>query len=233
VFRKNTLSTVVAIGALLAMTFGILLLSKSAQAGPVKLEVCHIPPDNPDNFHTITVNEKALPAHFEHQDLNGACDGFCADLCDDGDLCTFEDSDDCESGGCPVPQPVDCGPGQICDAQQGCIPDPDLEPACPCYTAEDLAELGTPSSCSLSGDAVGVNYSNNALTCTGTACFFTANPVCAVLPSVGDLIGPIELDSVEFAGCVQIVQEYCDANSVPNTSSANHGAMMRSAAGGT
>ena len=29
-----------------------------------KVQVCHIPPGNPENVHTITVSEKALPAHL-------------------------------------------------------------------------------------------------------------------------------------------------------------------------
>jgi hypothetical protein len=206
----------VAIGALLAMTFGILLLSKSAQAGPVKLEVCHIPPGNPDNFHTITVNEKALPAHFEHQDLNGACDGFCADLCDDGDVCTFEDSENCELGGCPVPQPVDCGPGQICDAQQGCIPDPDLESECPCFTAEDLSSEGSYFLCANPFDGfpglAGVLFDSGGVACSGPGCASEAGLSCGLSPeftSVNPITAP------QNTACQTLINDYCGLGPLP------------------
>jgi hypothetical protein len=38
------------------------------------VDVCHIPPGNPDNAHTITISENALGAHLEHGDHVGACD---------------------------------------------------------------------------------------------------------------------------------------------------------------
>ena len=31
-----------------------------------KVGVCHIPPDDPDNFHTIDVSANALTAHLDH-----------------------------------------------------------------------------------------------------------------------------------------------------------------------
>ena len=56
----------------------------AAQAG-AKVEICHIPPGSPENFHTIKVSEKALPAHLAHGDLPGSCYGNCEALCDDQD----------------------------------------------------------------------------------------------------------------------------------------------------
>lgn len=48
-------------------------LIPTAHAGS-KVEICHFPPGNPANFHTITVNEKALGAHIEnHGDSEGNC----------------------------------------------------------------------------------------------------------------------------------------------------------------
>ena len=37
------------------------------------VDVCHIPPGNPANAHTITINEKALSKHLAHGDNIGAC----------------------------------------------------------------------------------------------------------------------------------------------------------------
>jgi hypothetical protein len=41
--------------------------------GEVKVLVCHVPPGNPENPHTIEVGESALPAHLAHGDTEGAC----------------------------------------------------------------------------------------------------------------------------------------------------------------
>ncbi|MEZ4297305.1 MAG: hypothetical protein R3B70_20240 [Polyangiaceae bacterium] len=46
--------------------------------GGGSVTVCHIPPGNPANAHTITVGSSAVPAHLAHGDTLGACD-------DDGD----------------------------------------------------------------------------------------------------------------------------------------------------
>jgi hypothetical protein len=45
-----------------------------AIAQEAKVEVCHIPPGNPENIHTISINEDALDTHLEHGDHVGACE---------------------------------------------------------------------------------------------------------------------------------------------------------------
>jgi len=45
-----------------------------AIAQGAKVDVCHIPPGNPDNAHTITISENALGAHLDHGDFVGVCD---------------------------------------------------------------------------------------------------------------------------------------------------------------
>ena len=37
--------------------------------------ICHIPPGNPSNAHTITVNPAAVNAHLNHGDTLGECEG--------------------------------------------------------------------------------------------------------------------------------------------------------------
>ncbi len=51
-----------------------------------KVTICHIPPGNPDNAHSITVSASAIPAHMAHGDTLGACDGTDANVvtCGDG-----------------------------------------------------------------------------------------------------------------------------------------------------
>lgn len=38
-----------------------------------KVTICHIPPGNPGNAHTISVSRNALPAHLAHGDSEGPC----------------------------------------------------------------------------------------------------------------------------------------------------------------
>ena len=55
--------------------FGIAgLYAPGALAQGAKVDVCHIPPGNPDNAHTITINESALGTHLDHGDHIGPCD---------------------------------------------------------------------------------------------------------------------------------------------------------------
>jgi hypothetical protein len=64
------------------------LTASAARAGGAKVQVCHIPPGNPANFHTITISENALQAHLDHGDLAGACSANCDALCSDPSSCT-------------------------------------------------------------------------------------------------------------------------------------------------
>ena len=72
--------------------------------GNAKVQVCHAPPDDPSNFQTISVTEKALPAHLAHGDTSGSCDAACdpsAGECQD-DLCASvicEPIDQCHTAG--------------------------------------------------------------------------------------------------------------------------------------
>ena len=100
-----------------------------AYAGNKKVTICHYPPGNKNNAHTITVSENALPAHLAHGDSLGECPTGCqADesICDDGDLCT---SDNCLPNGECENLPVDCEDGNpctsdLCDEAIGCLNPP-------------------------------------------------------------------------------------------------------------
>jgi len=49
------------------------LFTLTAPAWAAKVEICHIPPGNPSNLHTITISEHALQAHLAHGDFLGGC----------------------------------------------------------------------------------------------------------------------------------------------------------------
>jgi len=64
----------------------ILLFSSTAFAGGNKTEVCHFPPGDIENFHTININDKAVDAHLNHGDMLGECEEGPVDP-EPGDAC--------------------------------------------------------------------------------------------------------------------------------------------------
>ena len=74
-----------------------------AELGVVQVVVCHIPPGNPSNAHTIEVGGPAADAHLAHGDVLGACGDVCAAQ---GEACTA--NGDCCDGVCA---------GTVCQAQ--------------------------------------------------------------------------------------------------------------------
>jgi hypothetical protein len=107
------------------MAAGVLLLGSAAMAGAPKVNVCHIPPGNPGNAHSISVAPSAVPAHLAHGDhLAGAevCDGVdndCDGIVDNdptgvGQACTEG------VGACAATGTVVCVDGEReCDAEPG------------------------------------------------------------------------------------------------------------------
>jgi hypothetical protein len=66
---KRKLALAVLLAAL--AVFGVAVVSADSQG---KVDICHIPPGNPDNAHTINVSVNAIPAHLAHGDRLGSCD---------------------------------------------------------------------------------------------------------------------------------------------------------------
>ena len=61
---------------MLLLVIGCLALmgvSVLAAAAPDRVDICHIPPGEPDNVHTITISESALQTHLDHGDTLGPC----------------------------------------------------------------------------------------------------------------------------------------------------------------
>jgi len=139
----------------------VLLFSSFAYAGSAKVSICHVPPGNPDNFHTIKISANALPAHLAHGDLGEPCNEVCTILCDDGDACTVDDDGmDCEQDGCAAPLPVNCNDGNecttdSCDSFEGCLNTPNVGDSC------DTGEIcSTNETCNVNGVCEGEPIDN-------------------------------------------------------------------------
>jgi LPXTG-motif cell wall-anchored protein len=52
------------------VSFGV---APAAAGTDGKVTVCHVPPGNPANAHSITISVNALPAHLAHGDTVGPC----------------------------------------------------------------------------------------------------------------------------------------------------------------
>jgi len=72
-----------AVVIVMAISISVPALVQSSSAKKIKVEICHIPPGNPDNAHVISVSEKAVQAHLNHGDKLGSC--FTpSQVCDEG-----------------------------------------------------------------------------------------------------------------------------------------------------
>lgn len=47
-----------------------------------RVEICHVPPGNPDNAHTISISPNAVAAHLAHGDSEGPCENTVAAVAD-------------------------------------------------------------------------------------------------------------------------------------------------------
>jgi hypothetical protein len=113
---------IIAISLFAVLLMGIISFDDAFAQKPVKEEkvtICHIPPGNPDNIRTITVDESAVPAHLAHGDYVGECVPLCeSDLdCNDNNMCTANICDrgnsDADLAGCVV-TPVNPDDNNLC-----------------------------------------------------------------------------------------------------------------------
>lgn len=95
----KTLKKVLMVFSFLLVIFVMAIMPKfieeTSADEKVKVLVCHVPPDDPDNAHTITIAESAIHDHLAHGDVEGMC---CEEsTCDDLEACVFNDDG---IGGC-------------------------------------------------------------------------------------------------------------------------------------
>jgi len=161
------------------------LSASAAWAGNGKIQICHIPPGNPGNWHTLTISQNALPAHQAHGDLVGSCLANCESLCDDGNKCTIDavpSTTECLCQSAPRPA-VDCSDGRACTTDscnpaQGCLAAPVVCQAPDLCTASVCSEpagscLDTPVACPANQTC---NPSNGACESATAVCPCTSLP---------------------------------------------------------
>jgi hypothetical protein len=195
----------------IACVMSLGLMSAGTVFAGAKVDVCHLPPGNPENFHTITISENALSAHLGHGDFEGACNANCASLCDDGNACTIDDTGDCAEVGCPLaPEPVDCNDSDpttvdTCDPSVGCINTPTV--VCPCdFSADNFtANGGDPCLAILTVSSTTTATLHNPLAVVFEANGFGIPHSCSIEGSQGS-IRHEGLDTPELEACVNDIK---------------------------
>jgi hypothetical protein len=145
--------------------FFALLLACTGAAQAAKIDICHIPPGNPGNWHTITINDTALPAHQAHGDLVGSCVTNCGTLCDDGNKCTIDvvpSNTECLCQAAPKP-PVDCSDGRACTVDS-------CDPAVGCSNAAVVCPAPNLCTVSVCSEPEGTCQSTPKVCPTGQSC---------------------------------------------------------------
>jgi len=164
-----------------------------------KVQICHRPPGNPDNLHTITVSANAVASHLAHGDSLGPCATQCeAVVCQASDQCHDAGTCNPATGLCSDPAKADgsaCSDGDACTqtdtCQAGaCVGSNPL--VCPTTTDTCVGGVCTPSPfqphpllssfvCQTDNDCAGF-FQNNAQQLGFTQCM--GQPICMPTHSV-------------------------------------------------
>ena len=159
--------------------------------------ICHIPPGNPDNAHTITISLNALAAHLAHGDTIGECP--------DGGVCPPSDNDCCLASPDDTPG---CNNNECCEIV--CA----IDPFC-CETnwdricaglAEGTPECKCPTGCPPSNNDCCVPSTDGTVGCNNAAC---CDIVCAADPfccgTEWDITCAMEAQDVPECNCAPSV----------------------------
>lgn len=187
--RARTLTALLTPALLL---FGLAWGATPVSAGEAKVEICHFPPGNPDNFHTILISQSALPAHLSHGDVGDTCDAHCETMCDDGNACTIDACD--SAGGCAAAEPTDCNDGDLCTTDS-CDPVTGCGNECVDCTAPDLCTI---SACA---SDTGACVDTPVVCPDGEACNIGTG-VCEPPVACGPFSSPpgLVFDGIDYAG---------------------------------
>jgi hypothetical protein len=182
----RTISSTLLCAAVTVLSAGVapvgapMALVSSAWAGTEKVLICHQPPDDPANRHTISVDSKAAESHFKNHpgDRAGECPSPCGDdaACQDGDACTI---DDCVDGFCDNSRPVDCNDGNACttdtcNSALGCVNRANEGQLCDdhslCTSNDQCRSDGTCAGTAIAQCCLGDGACNDQDSCTVDSC---------------------------------------------------------------
>jgi len=169
----------------------LVLTVMTAEAGQTKVCICHRPPGNPDNAHTICIGAPAVRAHLRHGDTVGECPVRCDGNDDCGanqyckktdDVCAEDATGICTNrpAACPaVIEPV-CG----CDGTT-------YDNACAANAAGvNVASEGACAGGACGGEAGGTCAENQFCKTALGACEANAEGVCTAIPATCPTIAP-------------------------------------------
>lgn len=128
------------------VTAAAMLPAARAAAGgkAEKVAICHVPPGNPANAHTITVGTAAVEAHFAHGDYSGPCTAACREnrvACGHNAECC---SGLCADGTCVQPCAQD---GSACGANGDCCGGNCADGICAAACGADASPCETGGDC--------------------------------------------------------------------------------------
>jgi hypothetical protein len=138
---RSNVRSLLLIGAVLSW-----LAAPAFAASPERVEICHIPPDTPDNVQTIVVGPVAAEQHFvEHGDFEVGLECFegVGECEDDGVTICVPGDDTCSATPDDPPETteVSCADGldNDCDGAVD-ADDPDCPVACPCWAGTSILQ---------------------------------------------------------------------------------------------
>ena len=176
---------------ILSLAFAMLLAPALVTAAPEEMvTVCHVPPGNPADAHTISVSPFAVDAHLAHGDQLDSCAPVCrgeGQACTSSDQCCSENCDGstcvpaCTANGSTCTSNPDCC-SDLCSAEGICASD--------CTIGPEFAEIG------------------------GTNCSVEL-PCCPGVLFIPDVVGPVEIGVCIFGACYAestcaLLDEACD-----------------------
>ncbi len=180
----------------LSLLVAVLAVCTATAAQAAKIEVCHRPPGNPDNWHTITIDDNALPAHQAHGDLVGSCLTNCGTLCDDGNKCTIDvvpSTTECLCQAETRP-PVDCGDGRACTTDS-------CDPVQGCANAPVTCPASNPCMVSVCSEPEGTCVETPVVCPTGQACNSDTGACESTGPPCGNCLQPHFGGGCQVAAC--------------------------------
>jgi len=160
--------------------------ARKAWAQNEQVTICHVPPGNPNNVHTITVSSNAVPAHLRHGDA--VCAPGNEDCCFNSGtssaVCTNLETDASNCGVCGNA----CSNGQSCVAGvcEGCA-NPNACPGGPCGsgnciclpTTEGGGACINPQFCNILQPCTSSADCPGGMVCTHSCCDPGFGPLCS------------------------------------------------------